>query len=185
MGWLNEFEQQAILSAYGVLAQYKCNYCRQPIFITELMVVDHKGGYLPKPKDDFRSPRAKKTYHRKCDALKRGRPLKDFQPAGLAMPIKKESAPKKVKVKKERKRQEETETKPKAAKNGIREAKDAIIDRLRKKPQRGYWKKSMLVVSVFKRTRIDKALLRKAVHALIIDNVIRKDGKFLSLRKGT
>lgn len=76
MGWLNEFEQQKVLSLYGRQSQYRCNNCRRLIWLQELEVVDPKGGYHslgPKATYGSKYSRPKVCYCPECDRIRRGK----------------------------------------------------------------------------------------------------------------
>lgn len=82
MGWMNEFEQQHILSLYGKQARYRCNSCRRVIWVEEMEVTDPKGGYYRLPSNALygsRYSRPKVTHCQQCDAVRRGkRPKEDY-----------------------------------------------------------------------------------------------------------
>lgn len=65
MGWMSYWEQQQVLSLYGRHARFRCNHCRQPIYIDELHVEDPKKGYFPKEEGtpNFLPRKAKWTIH--------------------------------------------------------------------------------------------------------------------------
>jgi hypothetical protein len=99
MGWINEFEQQHILSLYGKKAEFRCDHCRMPIFIDQLYVANPKGGAQPRPKDlpsFIGSPRYNETYHSRCDMVLKGKPVPDNEIT--MVDVKKGSAQKKKAV---------------------------------------------------------------------------------------
>lgn len=76
MGWMTLWERKLVAQLYGVLAEYRCDYCRQPMPIGSVPVVDPKGGYFPRPKDTpvFVAQHPKKTYHNHpCNDLRLGK----------------------------------------------------------------------------------------------------------------
>lgn len=82
MGWINEFEQQKILSLYGRVANFRCNNCTRLIWLDELEVIDPKGGYFRVKRSEvnsYQNMRAhpKVTYCRQCDDVLSGKKPKD------------------------------------------------------------------------------------------------------------
>lgn len=170
MGWINDFEQQQLLTLYGRLAQHRCNRCKQPIFVDEILVIDPKGGYFPRPPGmpEFLAARPKRTYHRKCDDIKRGRKLRDAYPG---VGVVEKGGPRKEKPGKEKK----------SAK--VPKAERLVLKLLTDKPRKQYWTKGKIITLLWKKTKTKRNDLRAAIRSLHSQGLIKKTGLCFTIAK--
>lgn len=169
MGWMKSWEQQNILSLYGIQATYRCDYCHEPILVNQLHVEDPKGGYYPRTKeeiDGFRGPRAKKTYHlHPCNDIRLGKrtAFQDDTPA-VKENQKEAVAPK--------------EKKEVSAKSGKIENK--IIETINSQPKKK-WKVWDLILAL--RSKYDQSKIRTAVRNLKVRGILTKKEGGLCIKK--
>ena len=167
MGWMKPWQQQQVLTLYGIQATYRCDYCQQPILVNQLHVEDPKGGYYPRTREDingFRGPRAKKTYHlHPCDEIRRGKRLayQEDPPAAVA-----------PKTEKEKKTQE-------PVKAGKLEKK--IIETIQGQPKKK-WTVWDIILAL--REKYPQPKIRTAVRNLKADGTIKKKDGCLKVKKG-
>lgn len=128
MGWIDFDERARVFKATGVQCEYLCDLpdCGKPISYGELPVIDPKGGYYPKPEGAasmLTAPRPKRTFHIRCDQIRRGkRPKEDLNP-------------KEEKKSKKESRKEEVQNNGHASKKLIRLG-ERVLETIRKKPKK-------------------------------------------------
>ena len=158
MGWVDEHEQQTILSKYKRQARLVCNSCKLPIFESQIYTVDPNGGYFKKDKHDpvWLSLKPKVTYH-----------LRDACDPVLAKRHDKKAAKLKGKIEEPVVEKE----------SGLKSVKRAVLELIKGKKKREYWMKTIVVREL--KHEYEKAQIRKALRILLAKGKLRKVGKYL------
>lgn len=166
MGWLNWDERKKVFQGTKIQAEYMCDHCNEPIPASELPVIDPKGGYYPKDagQPDFLPKHPKRSYHRKCEDVRRGKRPKHPQPE--------------PKVKSPQKESKQSPA-PKVKNNGHASKKllkvaEKILETMKKKPKFA-WSVWELVLAL--RDTYSQAEIRGAANYLKTEGLMtRKNG---------
>lgn len=167
MGWLTWEERDQIWKQDKIRAEYNCDFCLKPISSTELPVIDPKGGYHKKEagQPDFLSPHPKKSYHYRCDQIRRGKRPKD-EP---------KSPPKESKQSPEPKQQKEVKNNGHASKKLVRIG-EVVLETVRKRPKH-LWNVWEVVLAL--RDRYKQAEIRGACNYLKTEGLLKRKNRVL------
>lgn len=163
MGWMRPFEQQQVLSLYLRHAEFRCDYCKQPIYIDELHVEDPKKGYFPKEEGtpSFLPKKPKWTIHlHPCNDYLLGKRREYSDERGRKIIIKSKQESPKVKKK-------------------VLPIAERILDEMRQK-KKVKWNVAKVLQTLREKTlkhNFKASLIRRAIRYLkATDQIVKKNG---------